>query len=177
MKVHVFIPCFVDQLFPQTAVNMIRILQKLGCEVFYNQKQTCCGQPAFNAGYWDDCRSVANKFIKDFEKAEYIVAPSGSCVGFVRNYYSKLYSDDSKYRENLPGVRLYEFTEFLTQILHVDEVGAVLKGVATYHDACGALRECNIKDAPRQLLSKVGGCNYWKRRIVKCVVALEERLQ
>lgn len=157
MKVHVFIPCFVDQLFPQTAVNMIRILRKLGCEIIYNKKQTCCGQPAFNAGYWDDCRSVANKFIKDFERAEYIVTPSGSCAGFVRNYYNKLYSGDSKYRKKLPGARLYEFTEFLTQILHVDDVGAVLKGVATYHDACGALRECNIKDAPRQLLSKVAG--------------------
>ena len=157
MKVHVFIPCFVDQLFPQTAVNMIRILRKLGCEIIYNQEQTCCGQPAFNAGYWDDCRSVANKFVKDFERAEYIVTPSGSCAGFVRNYYNKLYSSDSKYRKNLPGARLYELTEFLTQILRVDEMGAVLKGVATYHDACGALRECNIKDAPRQLLSKVAG--------------------
>ena len=157
MKVHVFIPCFVDQLFPQTAVNMIRILRKLGCEINYNQKQTCCGQPAFNAGYWDECRSVSSKFIKDFERAEYIVTPSGSCAGFVRNYYSKLYSSDSIYCEKLPGARLYEFTEFLMQILHVDDVGAVLKGVATYHDACGALRECNIHDAPRQLLSKVDG--------------------
>ncbi len=157
MKVHVFIPCFVDQLYPQTAVNMIRVLRKLGCEIIYNQEQTCCGQPAFNAGYWNDCRSVSTKFLKDFQGAEYIVSPSGSCVGFIRNYYSKLFSSESKYLEQLPGPRLFEFTEFLTEILHVDNVGAVLKGVATYHDACGALRECNIHDGPRQLLSKVDG--------------------
>lgn len=157
MKVHLFIPCFVDQLFPQTAVNMTRILQKVGCEVFYNHNQTCCGQPAFNAGYWKESRSVCSKFINDFENAEYIVTPSGSCAGFVRNYYRSLYTNDQKITKKLPGNRLYEFTEFLIQILKVDDVGAVLNGVATYHDACGALRECNIKAGPRQLLSRVKG--------------------
>ena len=91
MKVQIFIPCFVDQLYPQTAFNMVKVLEKAGCEVFYNTNQTCCGQPAFNAGFLDETRSVCNKFIQDFDNADYVVAPSASCVGFIRNYYSKLF--------------------------------------------------------------------------------------
>ena len=88
MKIQLFIPCFVDQLYPQTAFNMIKVLEKAGCEVTYNTNQTCCGQPAFNAGFWNEAREVAAKFIADFEGFDYVVAPSASCVGFVRNYYS-----------------------------------------------------------------------------------------
>ena len=93
MKVQLFIPCFVDQLYPQTAFNMIKVLRKAGCEVTYNTNQTCCGQPAFNAGFWDEAKSVCYKFLKDFDTADYIVAPSASCVGFVKNYFSKLFDD------------------------------------------------------------------------------------
>src|SRR6478752_4541195 len=94
--VQLFIPCFVDQMYPETGLNMARILQRLGCEVMYNPKQTCCGQPAFNAGYWDDARKVAEKFLEDFDKDYFIVAPSGSCTGFVRNYYEKLFENSSE---------------------------------------------------------------------------------
>ena len=86
MNVQLFIPCFVDQLYPQTGFNMVKVLEKTGCFVSYNSNQTCCGQPAFNAGFWDDAKAVCTKFLKDFEGADYIVAPSASCVGFVRNY-------------------------------------------------------------------------------------------
>src|SRR3954447_14839121 len=95
MKVHLFIPCFVDQLYPQTAFNTIKVLKKAGCEVAYNPAQTCCGQPAFNAGFWDDARDVCSKFLKDFNSNEIIVAPSASCVGFVRNYYNTLFENSS----------------------------------------------------------------------------------
>jgi len=95
MKVHLFIPCFVDQLYPQTAFNMVKVLEKACCEVHYNTNQTCCGQPAFNAGFWDESRAVCSKFMKDFEGADYIVAPSASCVGFVRNYYPKLFDNSA----------------------------------------------------------------------------------
>jgi len=91
MKVHLFIPCFVDQLYPQSAWNMVKILDKLGCEVVYNESQTCCGQPAFNAGFQDNCKSVAEKFIRDFNGVDVVVTPSASCAGFVRNYYPKLF--------------------------------------------------------------------------------------
>jgi L-lactate dehydrogenase complex protein LldE len=157
-KVQLFIPCFVDQMYPQTGLNMAKVLERLGCEVYYNPKQTCCGQPAFNAGYWDDARAVAQKFLKDFPEEFYIVAPSGSCTGFVRNYYDKLFDNSSDHiNSNRVRAYLYEFTEFLTEVLKVEDVGAVFEGKATYHDACGALRECGVKEGPRKLLQHVKG--------------------
>jgi L-lactate dehydrogenase complex protein LldE len=158
MKVQLFIPCFVDQLYPQTAFNMVKVLEKACCDVSYNTNQTCCGQPAFNAGFWDESRDVCSKFIKDFEGADYIVAPSASCVGFVRNYYSKLFENSSQHNavKDL-GKRIFEFTEFLTDVLKIENFGATLNAKATYHDSCAALRECKIKTAPRTLLSFVKG--------------------
>lgn len=158
VKVQLFIPCFVDQMYPQTGLNMVRVLERLGCEVTYNPKQTCCGQPAFNAGYWDDAKAVGKKFLKDFEEECYIVAPSGSCTGYVRNYYDKLFGESSdQVNSNHVRAYLYEFTEFLTEVLKVEDVGASFEGKATYHDACGALRECGIKEGPRKLLQHVKG--------------------
>lgn len=158
MNVHLFIPCFVDQLFPQTAFNMIRVLEKAGCTVHYNSNQTCCGQPAFNAGFWDDSKDVCSKFVKDFADADVIVAPSASCVGFVRNYYTKVLNGSSLYNEaRFLKAKVYEFTEFLTGVLEIEDVGASFNGKATYHDSCAALRECNIKEGPRKLLSQVKG--------------------
>ncbi len=158
MKVQLFIPCFVDQLYPQTAFNMVKVLEKAGCEVVYNTNQTCCGQPAFNAGFWDEARTVCNKFLKDFEGADYIVAPSASCVGFVRNYYAKLFENSSQHNQVKDlSKRIYEFAEFLVDVLKIENFGAVLNTTATYHDSCAALRECKIKEAPRKLLSNVKG--------------------
>jgi L-lactate dehydrogenase complex protein LldE len=158
MKVQLFIPCFIDQLYPQTAFNMVKVLEKACCEVEYNTNQTCCGQPAFNAGFQDEARAVATKFIKDFDSVDYIVAPSASCVGFVRNYYPQLFENGTLHNQvkNL-GKRIYEFTEFLTDVLKIDNYGASLHAKATYHDSCAALRECKIKEGPRNLLSKVKG--------------------
>lgn len=158
MNVHLFIPCFVDQLFPETGFNMVKVLEKLGCHVQYNASQTCCGQPAYNAGYLEEAKAVGQKFLKDFHVFDYIVAPSGSCTGYVRNYYGKLFGNSAVHNEvKLLKKNLYEFTEFLTQVLNVTDIGATLNGVATYHDACGALRECGIKEGPRKLLEKVNG--------------------
>lgn len=158
MNVQIFVPCFVDQLYPDVAFNMVKVLEKAGCTVSYNGKQTCCGQPAFNAGFWGEAKEVCSKFLADFSGSDYIVAPSASCVGFVRNYYNTLF-------ENAPesalakktAERVFEFSEFLIHILKVDDFGAVFEGKATYHDSCAALRECKIKAEPRQLLSKVKG--------------------
>lgn len=158
MNVQLFIPCFVDQLYPETAFNMAKVLEKACCNVQYNTNQTCCGQPAFNAGFWEESKSVASKFIKDFEGTDYIVAPSASCVGFVRNYYGELFQNSSQHNlvKNLSS-RILEFTEFLTNILKIENYGAQLKVKATYHDSCSGLRECKIKEGPRNLLKKVKG--------------------
>lgn len=158
MNVHIFIPCFIDQLYPETAFNMVKVLEKLGCNVVYNSNQTCCGQPAFNAGFWDESKAVCKKFVDDFSGAEYIVAPSASCVGFVRNYYQKLLGQSGK-RLPLDSITttIFEFSEFLVDVLNVTDVGASLPGKATYHDSCAALRECKIKAGPRRLLHHVKG--------------------
>ena len=158
MTIQLFVPCFVDQLYPQSAFNMVAVLEKAGCHVHYNPSQTCCGQPAFNAGFWDESRAVCTKFIKDFSGADYIVAPSASCVGFVRNYYTKLFENsDYKNEARTVSENIFEFTEFLVNKLGQTRFGAELNGKATYHDSCAGLRECKIKNEPRKLLQNVKG--------------------
>ena len=158
MNIEIFIPCFVDQLYPSVGFNMVKVLEKAGCEVSYNTNQTCCGQPAFNAGFWGEAKDVCKKFLKDFSGEEYIVSPSASCVGFVRNYYEKLFENSILQTEvrNIKN-RIYELSDFLVNVLHYTDFNASLNAVATYHDSCAALRECHIKEEPRLLLNKVQG--------------------
>ena len=160
MNVHVFIPCFIDQLYPAAGFNTIKVLERAGCNVIYNPDQTCCGQPAFNAGYWGEAREVCSKFLKDFESAEYVVIPSASCTGFVNNYYSKIYGNTSNQNatKDING-KVFELSNFLVNVLKKTDLGASLQGTATYHDSCAALRECKIKDEPRILLNHVKGLN------------------
>ena len=158
MNVQLFIPCFIDQLYPTVAFNMVKVLERAGCTVQYNTNQTCCGQPAFNAGFRGESKEVCKKFIKDFSGSDYIVAPSASCVGFVRNYYPQLFSNSALQNEvKQLGERVFELSEFLIKVLGVDDLGASFPAKATYHDSCAGLRECGIKQEPRQLLSKVKG--------------------
>jgi L-lactate dehydrogenase complex protein LldE len=137
---------------------MIKVLEKAGATVEYNTNQTCCGQPAFNAGFREEAREVCSKFIKDFSGTDYIVAPSASCIGFVRNYFPILFDNSSMHNEVKElQKRAFEFSEFMVNILGVEDLGAALWGKATYHDSCAGLRECHIKEEPRKLLSKVKG--------------------
>lgn len=137
---------------------MVKVLEKAGCEVAYNTNQTCCGQPAFNAGFWDDARDVASKFMDDFITSDFIIAPSASCTGFVRNYYPKLFENGAKHNQVKElGKRIFEFTEFLNEVLRIQDFNAELNVKATYHDSCAALRECGIKEGPRKLLENVKG--------------------
>ncbi len=156
MKVQLFIPCFVDQLYGQTGMNTVKLLEKAGCEVSYNPKQTCCGQPAYNAGYLNEACDVSKKFIADFAGADYIVSPSASCTGYLRNSLQEVFGKNTPEIEALEK-RVFEISEFLVDVLDFTDFGASLNGVGTYHDACGALRECGIKEAPRKLLSNVKG--------------------
>jgi L-lactate dehydrogenase complex protein LldE len=137
---------------------MVKVLEKAGVDVKYNEEQTCCGQPAFNAGFRDEARDVCSKFLKDFSGSDYVVAPSASCVGFVKNYYSTLFNNSSVHNEVRDlGKRTYEFSSFLVNVLKIEDFGATLHGKATYHDSCAGLRECRIKEEPRKLLSRVKG--------------------
>lgn len=158
MIVDIFIPCFIDQLYPQVGLNMVKILEKLGCGIHYNPEQTCCGQPAFNAGYWNEAREVGEKFIRDFHNDRYIVCPSASCAGYVKNYYSEMFHNSAVHNLCRQVQRnIYEFSDFLVNILKITNLGASLNGVATYHDSCSGLREYGIKREPRILLEKVRG--------------------
>ncbi|MCD8739211.1 (Fe-S)-binding protein [Mucilaginibacter roseus] len=158
MKVELFVPCFVDQLYPETAFNTVKLLEKAGCNVSFNPNQTCCGQPAFNAGFWDEAKEVGTKFLNDFEQDSIIVTPSASCTGMVKNYYNDLFTNTIEHNKcrNIQS-NIYELSDFLVNILQFDYFGAELDGRAVYHDSCSGLRECHIKDEPRQLLSKVFG--------------------
>ena len=158
MNVQIFIPCFVDQLYPSVGFNMIKVLEKAGCTVSYNTNQTCCGQPAFNAGFWGEAKDVCKKFLKDFNGDDYIVAPSASCIGFVKNYYEKLF-ENSSFKTEVKKIRsrVYELSDFLVNVLHFTNFNASLNATATYHDSCAALRECNLKQEPRILLNNVKG--------------------
>ncbi|RYY37301.1 MAG: (Fe-S)-binding protein [Sphingobacteriaceae bacterium] len=158
MKIELFVPCFVDQLYPETAFNTIKLLEKAGCSVSYNANQTCCGQPAFNAGFWDEAKTVGSKFLNDFDQDSIIVTPSASCTGMVKNYYNDLFTNTMVHNKcRSIQSNIYELSDFLVNILQYDYFGAELDGRAVYHDSCSALRECQIKDEPRQLLSKVIG--------------------
>jgi L-lactate dehydrogenase complex protein LldE len=156
LRVQLFIPCFVDQLFPETAFNVVKLLEFAGCEVLYNPKQTCCGQPAFNAGFQDEAKIVCNKFIEDFNGEDFIVTPSASCAGFIKNYSNKLVLASDLPNENQPiNLKLFELSDFLVNILKFTDFKASFPAKATYHDSCAALRECKIKEEPRILLNKV----------------------
>lgn len=158
MIVQLFVPCFIDQLYPQVAFNTIKVLEKAGCIVRYNAKQTCCGQPAFNAGFWGESKDVCTKFIQDFDGVDYVVSPSASCAGFVRNNYGKLFENNA-FQSPAKKVanQIFELSEFLVKILNITDLGARFNAKATYHDSCAGLRECKIKTEPRSLLSKVNG--------------------
>ena len=158
MKVDLFIPCFIDQLRPETAFNTIKVLEKAGCHVNYNVEQTCCGQAAFNAGFWDEAREVGVKFLNEADVNRYMVSPSASCVGMIRNSYDFLFQNSSHHnRFRQLQKKIFELSEFLSEVMKVEDLGSMLTAKATYHDSCSALRECNIKTQPRKLLEKVQG--------------------
>lgn len=157
MKVDLFIPCYIDQLRPETGFNMIRVLEKAGCSVNYNTEQTCCGHAAFNAGNWNDAREVGEKLLREVSNNQ-IVCPGATCVAMIRNSYDLLFQNSSfhnKYRQLQK--RTFELTEFLVDVLKVTNLGSMLFGKATYHDSCNAINECGIKDQPRILLKQVKG--------------------
>lgn len=158
MIVDIFVPCYIDQIYPGTAMNMVKILEKIGCGVNYNQEQTCCGQPCFNSGYWDGAKEIGEKFIREFLNDRYIVCPSASCVSYVKNYFPEMFHNTVLHNEfKQVQKNIIELTDFLVNILKITDLGATLNGIATYHDSCSALRAYGLKKEPRALLEKVKG--------------------
>jgi L-lactate dehydrogenase complex protein LldE len=155
VRVSLFVTCVVDQVFPQVGIAMANVLERAGCEVEFREAQTCCGQPAFNSGYRDEARTVAEHFLKIFEGAENIVVASGSCCSMISHHFADLLPGDPRVHDL--ESRVWEFSQFLTDVLKVEDVGATFDGLVTYHDSCHALRELKIKDGPRTLLQNVRG--------------------
>jgi len=158
MIVDLFIPCFVDQLYPQTAMNMIKLLNKAGVEVHYNPQQTCCGQMAFNSGFWDEAKELGNKFLIDFPNDRPVVSPTASCTGYIRNYYHELFHNTGNHLEYKRLIRnIYEISDFLVNTLKMTDFGATFEHKVTYHDSCAGLREYGLTNEGRLLLSTVKG--------------------
>ncbi len=150
MRVALFIPCFIDQLYPQVGQAMVRVLQRVGVAVDYPDSQTCCGQPAFNSGYWDEARGLAARYQHTFAGYDAVVSPSGSCTAMVRQFYGDLLGESSGASANT-----YELSEFLVRHLGITDLGARFPARVTYHDSCHALRELGLKREPRALLHQV----------------------
>lgn len=157
MQIGLFIPCLVDQFFPQAGLAVARILKRLGHSVEYPAEQTCCGQPAFNAGVRSEATALAKRFVQVFDRFEAVVAPSGSCVAMVRNFYPELLdiAPDAPFL-----TRVFEFSEFLVDRLNVTDLGATFNERVTYHDSCHLLRELRVQEQPRKLLRAVKGMDF-----------------
>jgi L-lactate dehydrogenase complex protein LldE len=155
VRVSLFVTCVVDQVFPKVGMAMAEVLERAGCEIEFREAQTCCAQPAFNSGYRNEARTVAEHFLTTFEGTEYIVVPSGSCCCMISHHFAELLPGDKRVHDLEP--RVFEFSQFLINVLKVEDVGASFDGPVTYHDSCHALRELKIKDGPRRLLQNVRG--------------------
>lgn len=159
LRVSLFVTCIVDQFFPQVGLAMAEVLERAGCKVDFPEGQTCCGQPAFNSGFRKEAREVARHFLKVFRDADYVVAPSGSCTSMITHHFEDLFRNQPEWLEQTRRLkpRVWEFSQFLLEVTRVEDVGARLDKVVTYHDSCHALRELGIKEGPRRLLARVRG--------------------
>lgn len=158
MRISLFIPCFIDQIYPNVAWSVVRVLEGIGHEVLVPEGQTCCGQPPFNSGYWEEARPAARAILKAFRDAEVVVGPSGSCVTMIKVFYPQLFEgqpEESEAREL--SAKTHEFSQFLVHRLGVTDVGARFEGKVTFHDGCHGLRELGIQSEPRALLAGVKG--------------------
>ena len=158
-RVLLFVTCTVDQLYPQVGESVVNVLERQGCEVDFPAGQTCCGQPAFNAGFTEDAKAVARRFLDVFAGDDPIVVPSGSCGAMVRNFYPELFHDEQETLAKVGQVsgRLYEFSEFLVDVLGREDLAGKMSGSATYHQCCHLLRELGVDAQPKSLLGNVEG--------------------
>lgn len=162
MKIHLFTQCMVDMFYPQVGIAAVEVLERLGCEIVVPEKQACCGQPLINSGYVKSSKAAMKNTIKAFEDAEYIVSLSGSCAFAMKHEYPHLLKDEPAWMmraEKMAG-KIYEFTEFIVDVLGVTDVGARLNKKVTYHKSCHSTRLLGVADQPLALLQNVHGAEY-----------------
>jgi L-lactate dehydrogenase complex protein LldE len=160
MKVTLFVPCFMNVMYPRVAVSIVTVLERLGHTVDYHEDLFCCGQPAFNGGYWDEARQVAGPVVKTLaaDDADAIVIGSGSCGAMLKVFYRDLFAGTPQAEDAVAvGERTWEFSDFLVTKLGVTDVGARFPAKVTLHDGCHGLRELKVKQQPRRLLEHVEG--------------------
>jgi L-lactate dehydrogenase complex protein LldE len=157
--VSLFVPCAVDLFLPDIAESTVTLLRRAGVEPVYHQGQTCCGQPAFNSGYRKEARQAAKHFIEIFGDDEVVVSPSGSCACTVKFHYPELFADEPEWfkRATELASRVFELSQYLVDVLKVDDFGAEYQGKVTFHESCHNLRKLGISAQPRQLIAAVKG--------------------
>lgn len=158
MRVSLFIPCYIDAFYPNVGISVVEILERLGHAVDCPQNVTCCGQPAFNSGFWPEARSVAQGVLKAYQNADVVVVASGSCAAMLAKFYSQMFNGtpDEAAAQAL-AEKTWEFSDFLVTKLGVSDVGAKFPATVTFHDGCHGLRELGVQSQPRTLLSHVEG--------------------
>ncbi|MDF1506831.1 (Fe-S)-binding protein [Robertmurraya sp. DFI.2.37] len=161
MKVTLFATCLVDMFQGDVGKATVELLERLGCEIDFPESQICCGQPAYNSGYVEDTKPAMKKMIEAFEHAEYVVSPSGSCAYFFKEY-PHIFKGDPIWEAKAQALadKTYELTQFIVEVLGVKNVGASLKGKATYHTSCHMTRLLGVKEAPMELLKNVEGLEF-----------------
>ena len=159
LRVALFVTCLGDVFYPEAGEAVVRVLRRLGVEVDFPTAQTCCGQPAFNAGFRAQARAVARHQLEVLVPYEYVVVPSGSCTAMFRVFYPELFAGDAalEAQANALAERVYEFSEFVVRVLGVADVGAAYEGKVAYHASCHLLRELGVDEPPHRLLQGVRG--------------------
>lgn len=158
MKVSMFITCISDAVYPRIGEAMALLLARYGVLLEFPSIQTCCGQPAFNSGYWKEARDSAKTILAAFDDSDFVIAPSGSCIGMI-HHYPKLFEEDPILLQKARSLqdKSYEFTQFLVQVLGVTDVGATFPHKVTYHPSCHGSRLLGIKEEPMSLMHHVKG--------------------
>jgi L-lactate dehydrogenase complex protein LldE len=158
-RVALFVTCLGDVFYPEVGEATVRVLRRLGVQVDFPPAQTCCGQPAFNAGFRAQARAVARHQLEVLAPYDHVVVPSGSCTAMFRVFYPELFAGDPELEAQASALaaRTYEFSEFLVRVLGVEAVGAVYEGKVAYHASCHLLRELGVDEPPHRLLQGVRG--------------------
>src|SRR5579862_1930600 len=159
MRVGFFVTCLVDLMRPSIGFAAIKLLEAGGAEVYVPPMQTCCGQPGYNAGDHLGAAALATRVVDEFERCQYLVAPSGSCTGMIKTHYADVFRGDAGMQQRAAalGAKTYELTDFLANVLKLSAVPGSFSGTLTYHDCCAGLREMGIKKQPRALLGRLAG--------------------
>src|SRR5258708_29300607 len=157
VRVGLFVTCLVDLFRPSVGFAAVKLLEEAGCSVEVPAAQTCRGQPAYNSGDKADAKAIARQVIDAFASFDYVVVPSGSCGGMIKEHYPALFADDPALFQRAQHLakRTHELVSFLADVRGLERVSAHYDGVATYHDSCSRLRELGVKQQPRKLLAAV----------------------